>query len=594
MSASVFLIDGVGALSCKCFCTPILLLGAFLVSRSARVMRCIGFGLALSAMMGLQLAQQIERVSSDEFWDVDAKRTVVITAHGKKASQYVVRDATGHSSSSALLTIRDVDSLRRGDLLQSQVTYKRPSAAVIDGLFDYEQFLRRRGISHTAYARSTEVTLIEQSDVTMLQSLRSTMADQIERLYPREEQAAIVSAFLLGDRSALAEDTQESFRRTGAMHILAVSGLHVGAIAVLMMWLSSRLLPGDRYRHVRGLMTICVIVLFMALTGFSASVSRSGLMFCIYILSGLAYGRRRSGINSLCLAAVILLLIEPYTLYDVGFQYSFAAVLGILLFMPWMKDLWPGGSPVVKFLKGTIMMSIAAQVLIVPLSLLYFGEVSTLGIISSVVAVPAAAAIMYLSLGSVIVGIVYERLAMIVADVLSLILDWLFAYITWLSEADFALYIADYFDASLTILWCIGVASAYLYFVQGIKRFRYVVIASIMLFSLYSWHCQLDHRDDLYAITSNDRWGNETSEIWYQGHRYSTGLDKSSWALDRVADDMGFGSALQLDHISIASSDLLTSLNSGNLSENLLQDLPGFTAISHHSSFTIYKYEEEN
>ncbi len=582
-----------GLAECRFYLITIMLIGALVGTRGSRIWRFVGFGLVLCSMVWMRIAYENEQMTHDEYWEGAAERMVVVEAYGKKAGQYILRDASGKSSTLSLLSVKGLDSLRRGDLIRCELTFRRPSPAIIEGLFDYRLFLRRRGISHTAYAEPGDLELVQRSAISPLQSLRMLISEEIADLYPQQEQAAIVSAFLLGDRSDLGEETQEIFRRTGAMHILAVSGLHVGVIAALMLWLGSRLLPGDRYRHIRGLVAIGFIILFMALTGFSASVSRSGLMFSIYILSGFAFGRQRSGINSLCCAGVILLLLDPFTLYDVGFQYSFAAVLGILLFMPWMKDLWPGGNKILKGLKSVILMSIAAQILIVPLSLLYFGEVSTLGIVSSVAAVPAAAVIMYLSLASVLLGMCYDRLAQIVADVLSMVMDWLFGYINWLSTAEFALYRADYFDTVLVVLWCVAVVGAYLFLVQRIRYFRYLLVCGVMSFSLYSWHQQLDQRDDLYAVIQSDRWGNTSSEIWYHGQRYCDGECSSSWTLDRVAEDLGFSTVAPEGSFTLSTADKSHSMVSVDLSDQSLQEDSRFTAISVQPTFTLYKYEKE-
>ena len=211
----------------------------------------------------------------------------------------------------------------------------------------------------------------------------------------------------LGDKSALTQDLKEVYSITGASHVLALSGLHLGIIYSLL----SLMIVGRRWRMVSQMLIILAIWAFVFLVGMSVSVVRSSVMLTTYAL--LTLGRReKMSLNTLAFAAMILLMLNPLSLFDVGFQMSFVAVASILLWVPlFERRLW-----------SLVAVSCAAQIGVAPLTAYYFGRFSTYFLLTNFIVIPAATVILWLS----IVVIVFPSLAYLLIYVVS----WLNASLT--------------------------------------------------------------------------------------------------------------------------------------------------------------------
>lgn len=208
---------------------------------------------------------------------------------------------------------------------------------------------------------------------------------------------AVVAAMALGDKSALTKDLRETYSVTGASHVLALSGLHLGIIYMLL----SLLVLGRRWRMLSQLFLIISIWGFVFLVGMSMSVVRAAIMLSVYALLSLGH-RDKMSINTLAFTAIVMLLVHPLSLFDVGFQLSFMAVFSILLWYPIFEGLIPQpylmSHRLVKWLWTMLAVSCAAQLGTAPLVAYYFGRFSTLFLITNLVVIPTATLILYLAL----------------------------------------------------------------------------------------------------------------------------------------------------------------------------------------------------
>lgn len=228
-----------------------------------------------------------------------------------------------------------------------------------------------------------------------------------------DEQYAVLAAMTLGDKSALTKELRETYSVTGASHVLALSGLHLSIIYLLLF----RLTFGRRRFLFSQIAIILSIWAFAFLTGLSTSVVRSATMISVYALFSVA-GRHRSPVNLLCFTAIVMLLVSPSSLYDIGFQLSFSAVLAILLLMPLFESFFPENylvkHPIVRYIYNMVGVSVAAQIGVAPLIAYHFGRFSTYFLLTNFLVIPAATIILYgallvvvfPSLGSILLWIV--------------------------------------------------------------------------------------------------------------------------------------------------------------------------------------------
>ena len=234
---------------------------------------------------------------------------------------------------------------------------------------------------------------------------------------------AVVAAMTLGDKSQLTNELRKTYAITGASHILALSGLHLGIIYTLLSLLLSR----RRWQVVSQVVIVVCIWLYVFLVGMTVSVVRSAVMITVYALLSLGH-RDKMSVNTLAFAAIVMLLFNPLSLFDVGFQLSFLAVLAILLFYPLFEGVWSQSflmdHRVFKWLWTMLSVSCAAQIGVAPLIVYYFGRFSCFFLLTNLLVVPAATLILYLSLVVLLIPSLAYLLIYIV-DALNRLLTWI-------------------------------------------------------------------------------------------------------------------------------------------------------------------------
>lgn len=245
------------------------------------------------------------------------------------------------------------------------------------------------------------VSRLDRSKTYFLER-RAKLLDRLSESGVDGSAYAVVAAMALGDKSQLTTELRDAYAISGASHILALSGLHLGIIYTLLSLLLSR----RRWQMVSQIVIIVSIWLFVFLVGLSASVVRSAVMVSIYAMLSLGH-RDKLSVNTLAFAAIVMLLFNPMALFDVGFQLSFMAVLTILLFYPLLESLWSQpfllDHRLFRWLWTMLSVSCAAQIGVAPLIAYYFGRISCYFLLANLVVVPAAALILYLSLAVLLI-----------------------------------------------------------------------------------------------------------------------------------------------------------------------------------------------
>ena len=223
-----------------------------------------------------------------------------------------------------------------------------------------------------------------------LQDARDHCLRVLRQYIPRQEEYGIAQALLIGYRGELDKDIVQAYTNTGVVHIIAISGLHLGLIYISLLQLL-KWMP----KVARALLVIAVLWAFSLLTGASASVLRSAVMFTIIAVGQFMLVRHSSTYNTLASAAFLLLSYQPYFLVDVGFQLSFLAVGGIVLCYQPLYDRWMLRNKWLDKLWQMIAVSVAAQVFTWPVCLYYFHQFPNLFLLANLIAVPLSTMLLY-------------------------------------------------------------------------------------------------------------------------------------------------------------------------------------------------------
>ncbi|MEM8557027.1 MAG: ComEC/Rec2 family competence protein, partial [Bacteroidota bacterium] len=291
------------------------------------------------------------------------------------------------------------DRIETTGLLRPTPTPRNPAD------FDYGAYLQRQGIHATLALYDAEAIAVVGSKATTHQRIaaaaQSFVRTAIAAHVRTPEAQALLAALLLADRSALDQDVQDTFRQTGLMHLLAVSGLHVLLVGLALFHLLKPLLlrVGVAWRWMevsRAIVTLAVLAGYVLLTGAPTSVVRAFVMATLFIGGGMLQ-RQTDALNTLGLAAVVLLLMRPAALFDVGFQLSFSAVAGLVLLTPlaerWTPKRWWQPSRWRWALQSTAA-TLAATLATAPVLAFHFGAVPLAGIVLNLVAIHVTAVVL--------------------------------------------------------------------------------------------------------------------------------------------------------------------------------------------------------
>lgn len=332
------------------------------------------------------------------------------------------------------------EQLSQGDRLLVQTTIERRNNGN-PSEFDYAAYLRLQGIAGTAYAYADAW---EKTGTQPLHTLRGKAQQwqyNLVELYRRHGQQdavlGVLSALTLGDKELLDADTKQAYSAAGAMHILAVSGLHVGIIygVVWLLLTGFGVYPALYRQHWRRWLQAVVVVvclwLYAFLTGLSPSVMRSALMLSLLCL-GNALGRHANVYNTIAASAFISLLINPLTLFSVSFQLSYAAVLAIVYYQPRFYHCLPALPWGARQVWSLITVSVAAQIGTLPFTLYYFAQTSNYFILTNLIVIPAATVIVYTALLLLLLS--WTPIAFLPAALLRWELQGLNGFVTWIEH----------------------------------------------------------------------------------------------------------------------------------------------------------------
>ena len=266
--------------------------------------------------------------------------------------------------------------------------------------FDFRQYLKSQNIGHQLYLTAPNWQLLSSGNghpfMEQIYRLRTTLLNILDKKIQGKAEKAIAAALLLGDKHLLEDDIRALYSSTGAMHVLAVSGLHVGIIMQLLTVLFAFVEKRFRYgSFIKLWLVVLGIWGFAFLTGLAPSVCRSALMFSL-IAVGKHSKRNVSSLNIVAASAFILLTFNPYLLFQVGFQLSYSAVIAIIYLQPKLAGLWEHQYKTTDWLWQLTTVSLAATIGTLPLTLYYFHQFPVYFWLSNFIVIPAATGVVFL------------------------------------------------------------------------------------------------------------------------------------------------------------------------------------------------------
>lgn len=333
----------------------------------------------------------------------------------------------------SLLTVDGIyEHIKIGNTISFIGTISKAKDERNPGEFNYEKYLNEQGIAGVINCYKPEkfeiIDSINFSFRNIVFSIRKKIDESIKKNHSKTS-AALLKGILLADRKDLDYDIRSTFVNSGVIHVLAVSGLHVGFIIGIFFLLFGRFNIRLKY-----ILTIIGIVIFLVITGGHSSVFRASTMAIVFLFAKLS-ARSTNGFNSISIAALLLLLIDPNELFNPGFQLSFSAVLSILIIYPiFSEKIYK--LKINKLSKNFLLfisVSIAAQLGTLPFTLIYFHKLSIISIFANLIVIPIIGVIVALGIATLVFSFLLP-IASIIASANMILIEGMFYFVNFTSN----------------------------------------------------------------------------------------------------------------------------------------------------------------
>lgn len=407
-----------------------------------------------------------------------------------------VLSVDGIPSEGRIYVTIEKDTIRRnfsfGDTLWTKNPLHRIQPAFNPGAFDFQDYTAKKTIFHQVYLKCGEFILKPGNKKGLVNStsdLNLILQKALEKVLKAPKELSIAKALLLGDRNEIPVDLLKQFKGAGAMHILAISGLHVGIIHLILMFLTRPLILMKKGRILRVILVLFGLWIYALITGMGVSAIRAVSMFTL-LTFGQSLNRKTSLLNNLVNSAFVLLILNPMFLFDVGFQLSYSALTGIAVvafLIEKSKRQKKQVSKVEKYLLGLILVSCSAQLGVMPLSLFYFKQFSGLFLISSLLLLPILGITLIFGY-SVLLASLFSEIPMIIQKTFHAWLNLINTSIEWLGGMDLLIFRGVFFPFSFCLLTILSVLFLTLGFVKRRASLIYVSGFSLICMQLIWIH----------------------------------------------------------------------------------------------------------
>ncbi|WP_457617144.1 ComEC/Rec2 family competence protein [Lutibacter sp.] len=421
------------------------------------------------------------------------KPTIYYNKYEAKVTQIDSLKATG-----TLLIHYKRDSCNKfevSDCVLFKAVFKEVPKPLNPYAFDYKNYLEKQQIFHQVFIDNSKTLKCKPSKITLkgiAASFRKKVTTHLQQAGFKNNELALINTLLLGQRTTLSKELRQSYINAGAIHILAVSGLHVGILLLLFMFV---LKPLHYFRHGKLVATILAVLLlwmYAILAGLSASVVRAVVMFTAVVI-GTNMNRITNVYNTLFVSMFFLLLFNPFYLFEVGFQFSYLAVFSIVWLQPKLYNLHTFNFFI--FDKGwqLLSVSIAAQLGVLPLSLYYFHQFPGLFFVSNLIIIPFLGII--LGAGLLVIALsFFNLLPSFLVTMYSFMLAQMNHVVVWVSQQEAFLFK----NIPFSFYDMIGIYALLLFLIKWIEkknfhRFVWVLISviavqSVFIFERYQQH----------------------------------------------------------------------------------------------------------
>ncbi|TND08873.1 MAG: competence protein ComEC [Bacteroidetes bacterium] len=376
--------------------------------------------------------------------------------------------------------------LKYGDVIFLRVKPEPVKAPKNPGEFDYRHYLSMHGIYHQGYADSAAWKRAGAGSGNPVKAAALDTRQKLVRIFEAHgiagQELAVASALILGDDDRIDPGLIRAYSASGALHVLSVSGLHVAIIYVVFNLLLKFLDRFPRGGIIKAILLLLLLWGYAALTGFSPSVLRSATMFS-FVIVGQSMQRRQDIFNTLATSAFLLLLIDPYLVFDVGFQLSYVAVAGIVGLQPLISNWYEPKNWLMKQVWTITSVSIAAQLATFPMGLYYFHQFPTYFLLANLFVIPLSTLVIYAGVGLLLVSAI-PYLSTAIGWILNGSIRLLNGSVQFTEQLPGAVVSSGNWNGWQLLLFYILILFTVLFFLQKKKLHLQLILSATILFLL--------------------------------------------------------------------------------------------------------------
>lgn len=417
---------------------------------------------------------------------------------------------TNRSTGLILLNI-DKDSLKEAlnvdDSFVIRSTLNEINQPLNPHQFDYGAYMGNKYIYRQIFTTNTSLFKLDKRNSTILgiaASLRTSIQNRLKPYTFNPNEFSIINALLLGQRQDISKEIYTSYSQAGVIHILAVSGLHVGIILLLLQRV---LKPIERLPSGKFIKTILIILFlwcFAIIAGLSASIVRAVTMFTVFAIA-MNLKRPTNVYNTLAISMFVLLLFKPNFLYDLGFQLSYIAVLAIVSIEPLLSSIWLPKFKIVNFFWRILTVTVSAQIGVIPISLYYFHQFPGLFFISNLVIIPCLGAILGLGIVIIVLAMVH-LLPSWLASFYGLVIATMNAFVNWVSEQESFIFQNISFSLGQVIFCYVLIILLLMIIHQRSFKLMVVIFIIIISFQIFQFHLKYKSSYDAFIVFHKSRY----------------------------------------------------------------------------------------
>lgn len=442
--------------------------------------------------------QNPKNYSSYYFHKYQEDNNIILSIHkilkpGNYYNKYVanVTQVNSKETTGKVLLNIQKDSVHNSLQVDNQLLLKPEFKELISPLnpyqFNYKDYLAKQHIYHQIFTNKNEFKIVNNSRFSLIglsATVRRKIQNSLKKYSFTKNEYAVINALLLGQRQEISKELLQDYTNAGAIHILAISGLHIGIILLILSFLFK---PIEIFKHGRILKSILIILLlwmFAFIAGLSASVVRAVTMFT-FVAIGSSFKKKKIIEHSLISSMFLLLLIKPLFLFDVGFQLSYLAVFGIVWVQPFLYKFWKPKLWIADNFWRLFTVSIAAQAGILPISLYYFHQFPALFILSNLIIIPFLGSIL---IGGIIVIILslFNSLPQFIVEIYSWVISLMNKTVGWVSGQEEFLFKEISMSFIEMMVWYVFIVLGFQFLMhKKIKQLRFFLVSIILVQSVY-------------------------------------------------------------------------------------------------------------